>query len=114
MEVPIENQREQINARNQFSDIAVWVDFESVTIDPEIESATFDLAIPEGARRVRRFIPPPPAGPAEMFGEPIGDFSFTNVDGEEVTPEDPERQSDHSRFLVHQLPTVQVADACAQ
>ena len=86
MEIPIDNQRQQINARNQFSNIAVWVDFDSVTIDSEIESATFNLAVPEGARRVRRFIPPPPAGPAAMFGKPVGEFSFTTLEGEEVTP----------------------------
>ena len=87
MEIPIDDQREQLNPRNLFSGISVWVDFESVTIDPEIESASFQLALPEGARRVRRFIPPPPPGPPESFGKPVGQFSFTSLEGEEVTPE---------------------------
>ncbi len=87
MELPTENQRQQINARNEYSEFLVWIDFESVTIDSVIEPDTFELAIPEGARRVRRFIPPPPAGPPEYFGKPVGDYSFTTLEGEEVTPE---------------------------
>ncbi len=87
MEVPIDDQKKQINARNQYSQFSVWIDFESVTIDPEIESATFHLAIPEKARRVRRFISPPQAGPPDFLGKPVGKFNFTTLEGESVTPE---------------------------
>ncbi len=87
MEIPIDDQKDLFNARNQYSKIAVWIDFEGVMVDPEIESATFDLAIPENARRVRRFIPPPPAGPADLLGKRVGAFSFTTLEGETVTPD---------------------------
>ncbi|NOZ40116.1 MAG: redoxin domain-containing protein [Planctomycetes bacterium] len=87
MEIPIDDQREQINDHNQYTKFSLWIDFDSVMLDPEIESATFQLALPEKARRVRRFIPPPPAGPPEFLGKPVGPFSFATLDGEEVTPE---------------------------
>lgn len=86
MEMPIENQRKQLNPNNQFSSVAVWIDFEDVSFDAEIDEATFTLAVPDGARRVRRFIPPPPPGPPEQLGKPVSQFLFTSLDGEEVTP----------------------------
>ena len=86
MEMPIDNQRQQMNARNQFLEVGVWLDFETVTLDPEIELATFQLAVPEGARRVRRFISPPPPGPAEVFGKPVGNFALSSLEGEAITP----------------------------
>lgn len=87
MELPIENQRKQLNARNQFSELTVWVDFEDVTVNPELDDEMFTLAVPDSARRVRRFIPPPPAGPPEHMGKPAGQFAFTSLDGDDVTPE---------------------------
>lgn len=86
MEMPIENQRKQLNPNNQFSSVAVWIDFEDVSFDAAIDEATFTLAVPDGARRVRRFIPPPPPGPPEQLGKPVSQFSFTSLNGEEVTP----------------------------
>ena len=86
MEIPIDNQREQINRSNQYSKVSVWIDFDNVTIDPQIEASTFELAVPSGAQRVRRFIPPPPAGPSELLGKAIGPYVFQTLDGETVTP----------------------------
>lgn len=85
MEIPSDAQRKQ--SKHKFSEFALWIDFESVTIDPDIDSSTFAYDVPDKARRVRRFIPPPPAGPPEFLGKPAGQFSFTSLEGEEVTPE---------------------------
>ncbi len=87
MELPIDNQRELLNVGNAWSDIAVWVDFEDVTLDANIKDETFAITVPEGARRVRRFVAPPPAGPPEFLGKPVGQFTFTSLRGEDVTPE---------------------------
>lgn len=86
MEIPIDNQRQEINARNEYSKVAVWIDFENVSLDPDIDDDTFEFAVPDGVRRVRRFIPPPPAGPPEFLGKPIGEFAFQTLEGDSVTP----------------------------
>ena len=87
MEIPIAAQHKELNPRNEYSDIGVWIDFENVIINSQINSEVFTLTVPEGARRVRRFIPPPPAGPPEHFGKPIEQFSFTSLEGDPITPE---------------------------
>ncbi len=86
MELPIDNQREQINANDQYSKFGVWIDFQNVTINPEIQAGTFTLAKAEGARRVRRFIPPPPVAPPEYLGKPVRQFVFKSLVGEDITP----------------------------
>ncbi len=86
MELPIDNQKEILNVGNAWSDIAVWVDFEDVTLNPNFNDKLFTLTVPEGARRVRRFVAPPPPGPPEFLGKPVGQFTFTSLSGEDVTP----------------------------
>lgn len=85
MELPIDNQRRQLNPGGQFSRISIWIDFENVSLDPELDDELFELAGPEGARRVRRFIPPPPPAPPEYLGKPVGQFEFVSLAGEPVT-----------------------------
>ena len=87
MEVPIDSQRDQLSRALQASDITVRIDFEDITYNPELDDELFTLEVPEGVRRVRRFIPPPPEGPPEYLGKPLGEFSFTSMDGERVTPD---------------------------
>ncbi len=87
MELPIQSQLGLLNPDDMFSQIAIYVDFEDRTLDAEIDTSTFELEVPEGARRVRRFIPPAPAGPSPDLGKPVGDFRFATLDGDEVTKE---------------------------
>jgi len=84
MELPIQSQMKLLNPDDMFSQIAIYVDFEENTLDAQIDAATFELEVPEEARRVRRFIPPAPAGPSPDLGKPVGDFQFATLDGEEV------------------------------
>jgi len=86
MDLPIQGQMEQLNPGNQFSQFSIRVDFDEVMLDPQIEASTFEMAIPEGAHRVRQFVPLPPAGPPSYLGEPVGEYAFTTLEGEEVTP----------------------------
>ncbi|NOY29944.1 MAG: redoxin domain-containing protein [Planctomycetes bacterium] len=87
MELPIESQLKLLNPNDMFSQISIYVDFEDNTRDAEIDTASFELEIPEGVRRVRRFIPPAPAGPSPDLGKPVGDFRFATLEGKEVNKE---------------------------
>lgn len=58
IELPVEAHRQRIDADRNFLRFAVRIDLEDVTFDAEIEGSTFDLAPPDGARRVRRFVLP--------------------------------------------------------
>jgi len=84
MELPIQSQLKQLNPDDMFSQISIYVDFEDSTLNAEIDTATFEMEVAEGVRRVRRFIPPAPAGPLPDLGKPVGDFQFTTLDGAEV------------------------------
>ena len=87
MELPIEAQLGQLNPNSHFSKLAIWIDFQDVTINTKIDTSSFEMQIPDGARRVRRFVPPPPPGPPSFLGKAIGDFVFSTLDGKKVTPE---------------------------
>jgi len=84
MELPIQSQLKQLNPGDVFSQISIYVDFEDSTLDAEIDTATFEMEVAEGVRRVRRFIPPAPPGPSPDLGKPVGDFQFATLDGAEV------------------------------
>lgn len=87
MELPIESQLAQLDPNDIYSRIAIHIDFQEVSLDAEIDAPTFEIEVPEGSRRVRRFIPPPPQGPSPDLGEPVGDFRFVTLSGEEITRE---------------------------
>ncbi len=86
MELPIDGQMDQLNPGGRLSKLSIRVEFEDVTLDSEIDASTFVMVVPEGVRRVRRFVPSPPIGPPSFFGKPVGDYAFVSLDGEEVTP----------------------------
>ncbi|MBA3482218.1 MAG: redoxin domain-containing protein [Pirellulales bacterium] len=86
MELPIESERSTLDAENQFSQLAVWIDFEDATFDAEIDDKSFKMEVADDVRRVRRFIAPPPPAPPENLGQTIADFEFETIDGAKVTP----------------------------
>jgi len=85
IEIPIDDQRDMLDPTNQFASFSVDLDLEDVTLDPEFDDAVVSIEVPEKARLVRRFVPPPPAGPAENLGKPVKEFAFTDVAGIKVT-----------------------------
>jgi cytochrome oxidase Cu insertion factor (SCO1/SenC/PrrC family)/outer membrane lipoprotein-sorting protein len=87
MELPIDAERATLDAENQFSQLAVWIDFEDATFDAQIDDKSFEMAVPAEARRVRRFVAPPPPAPPEELGKAVADFEFETQDGAPVTLE---------------------------
>ena len=65
MELPIDARRKAIDPNEQLSSLSICLDFEAVTLDADIHENSFEIEIPTGGRRVRRFIPPPPPVPTD-------------------------------------------------
>ncbi|MCH7753327.1 MAG: TlpA family protein disulfide reductase, partial [Planctomycetes bacterium] len=86
MELPVEAQLPALDPHKEFSHYSVWIDYLEPTFVAEIDEQDFTLDIPEGARRMRRLVLPPPLPPLAILGQPVADFSFTTLEGEEVTP----------------------------
>ncbi|HEX6962129.1 MAG TPA: redoxin domain-containing protein [Lacipirellula sp.] len=85
MELPIEAERDVLDAENQFSQLSVWIDFEDATFNAQVDPQSFEMDVPEGARRVKRFVAPPPPAPPEELGKLVAEFEFKTVAGEPVT-----------------------------
>jgi len=85
MELPVDGQSDALDPRGMFSKMAVWIEYENVQFNAAHNSETFALEVPEGGRRVRRFIPPPPIAPSPTLGQTTGKLTFTSLTGEEVT-----------------------------
>jgi thiol-disulfide isomerase/thioredoxin len=86
MKLPTEGQLATLDPQDKYSHYAVWIDYLEPTLDAKADAVEFALTVPEGARRVREFVLPPPPGPLEILGQPVTSFSFTTLEGEEVTP----------------------------
>jgi thiol-disulfide isomerase/thioredoxin/outer membrane lipoprotein-sorting protein len=85
MELPIDADRRGLDPTDQYSKLAVWIDFEDAAFDPKIDSKAFEMEIAKDARRVRRFVSPPPPAPPDSLGKPLADFQFKTFDGKPVT-----------------------------
>jgi len=88
MELPIEGDRRQFDPENQYTNLAVWIDFKDPTFNAKIDEETFAKELAEGDQLVRRLIPAPPAAPSERLGEELTEFKFETLDGKPVTPDD--------------------------
>jgi thiol-disulfide isomerase/thioredoxin len=86
MKLPTEGQQATLDPQDRYSHYKVWIDYLEPTLDAELDAGEFVSVIPEGARRVRKFILPPPPGPLEILGQLVAPFTFTTLAGEEVTP----------------------------
>jgi outer membrane lipoprotein-sorting protein/cytochrome oxidase Cu insertion factor (SCO1/SenC/PrrC family) len=85
MELPIQSERSTLDAEDQYSQLAVWIDFEDATFDADVDAKAFELKVAQDARRVRRFVAPPPPAPPEELGKALADFEFRSVDDAKIT-----------------------------
>lgn len=86
MKLPTEGQLATLDPRNKYSHYSVWIDYLEPALGADIDETVFALDIPAGSRRVRKLVMPPPSPPLAILGQPVANFSFTTLDGEEVTP----------------------------
>lgn len=69
----------------QFPLRSVWADFKGGRIDSEINPLAFQMELPDGTKRVKKFIMPPPEAPAPLLNQPTEEFSFTDLNGQAVS-----------------------------
>ena len=70
------------------SDLALWAEIREVRLNPPLERSAFTLPIPPGAKRMQSFVVPPRPLPSPLFGKRPQDFSFTTLEGEQLTFDD--------------------------
>jgi thiol-disulfide isomerase/thioredoxin len=76
-----------LKARFQVARCELWAEFKGARADREIAAQAFQFAVPEGAKLLKRFLPPPPNAPAPLLARAPEDFSFVDLDGQTVTRE---------------------------
>ena len=59
--------------------------FKGAEVDSSIDSAAFQFDVPENAKLLTRFLPPPPEPPSPMLGKMPEEFSFADFRGGDVT-----------------------------
>jgi len=82
IEYPTAGLKQSLAQHGQVTDAAVQVDFNDATINGQIDGQAF--AFQPGDRKVvKQFMPPLPP----LLGKPLPSFTFTSLDGKEITPE---------------------------
>ncbi len=84
VEYPTDALRKHLEQEGQVSELAVVADFHRAQINGSIDPATFQFAVPPGAKLVKRFVGP---APDARLGKKAGSFEFKALDGTAVTPE---------------------------
>jgi hypothetical protein len=63
-------------------------DFKDARLDPTLRAHRFEWDVPSTARQVRYFVIPPQPLPTKMLGRRIGEFWFSDLDGDRVRGRD--------------------------
>ncbi|MFV2069086.1 MAG: redoxin domain-containing protein, partial [Pirellulales bacterium] len=74
--------------------VEVWFDLAGAKLGGPIEPAAFQFEVPADSQRLKAFVALPPPRPARI-GEPIADFHFTDLDGNQVS-----RDSLHGKIVL--------------
>jgi thiol-disulfide isomerase/thioredoxin len=65
---------------------AITAEFPGATVDAPIAADAFRFDVPEGAKLLKRFLPPPPEAPSSLLAQKPGAFEFVDYRGGTVTP----------------------------
>jgi thiol-disulfide isomerase/thioredoxin len=69
------------------AEASIEADFKGAEANAEIDATAFVFDLPEGAKLLKRFLPPPPDAPSPLLGQTTPDFSFVDYRGGDVTQE---------------------------
>ncbi len=86
VELPTDALRKQIEAeRGSVAHVSEALELVGARLNEPVPDVAFDFPVPEGAKRVKRLVGPPPASPSPLLGKTPPEFSFAGVDGPAVS-----------------------------
>jgi len=84
LEYPTDQIRRAYSQGATVGEVTLVAEFEGARFDQPIDPVAFQFEVPEGARVVDFLIPP---HPAQLLGEKVPSFEFTDLAGNPITPE---------------------------
>ncbi len=85
VEYPVAAFAPDVAADRAVSNAQLTVEFANAAVDVRLAEDTFQLDVPNDAKLVRQFIPPPRQLASDLFGKQIGPFAFRTVSGDIIT-----------------------------
>lgn len=70
------------------ADLSLAAELTEAELNPVIPADQFTLPIPAGAKKMKSLVTPPRPLISDLFGQPAGDFFFTQLDGETLRSKD--------------------------
>ncbi|MFN0017061.1 MAG: peroxiredoxin family protein [Pirellulaceae bacterium] len=70
------------------SDLSLTAEMKGAQLNPIIPAEKFVLAIPTGAKKMKSLVMPPQPLPSDLFGQQVGEFFLTQLDGEKLPSKD--------------------------
>jgi thiol-disulfide isomerase/thioredoxin/outer membrane lipoprotein-sorting protein len=67
------------------ADASIAADFKGAEVNAPIDATAFAFDLPQGAKLLNRFLPPPPDAPSPLLGQKAPEFSFVDYRGGDVT-----------------------------
>ena len=78
----------ELAADPSVSEIALFADLQQAQFDRPIAASTFQQPLPPGAKKVQRFVMPPPPLPSALVGQRPSPFFFTTLEGQKLAQDD--------------------------
>jgi hypothetical protein len=78
----------ELAADPSVSEIALFADLQQAQFDRPIAASTFQQPLPAGAKKVQRFVMPPPPLPSALVGQRPSPFFFTTLEGQKLAQDD--------------------------
>jgi thiol-disulfide isomerase/thioredoxin len=73
--------------KHSLASASITLELKGAKVEPQIAAEAFKFDVPEGAKLLSRFLPPPPEPPSPILGQKPAGFTFVKLDGGSVTPE---------------------------
>lgn len=86
VDLPSEPIKAALDPENQLQRMSVRLELKGARLDPQLEDKVFQFDIPQGAARVKHFVPPI-SEPPQRVGETLSAFEFVDLEGNAVTSE---------------------------
>jgi outer membrane lipoprotein-sorting protein len=84
LEYPVAAFAPEIAADSSIQNVELLVEFQEASLGQSVDDSAFAFSMPEDAKKVRTFVPPPQELPSDMFGTKAGKYVFAKLDGGSV------------------------------